>query len=186
MNQDLNIKLHKSQSEYPQPSQKPSNQEEIISNLQSELSKSQFTLKRKSQDILSLEFKVAESQIANRKIEQQLCSTSENSMLIEKYESLLEKYQKIQAEKTQIQSLYIDSSSIISEKNMKVQELTQKVGNLEEKVVRLSQKSYENTKGHINSISNTTTSRGTSGSSPARFRASREFLYSKFESKLAF
>ncbi|OMJ79347.1 hypothetical protein SteCoe_20639 [Stentor coeruleus] len=187
MNQELNIKAHISQSENPSP-EKPhtSNQEETIGNLQKELNKTLLLLKKKGQDITSLELKVTELQITVRKYEQQVQKSSGDSMLIEKYESLLEKYQKLQAEKSQIQSLYIDSSSIISEKALVIQEMSQKIYNLEEKIAFLNSKSQENSKTNFNSVTNTATSRGTNKSSPTRSRISRSFLYSKFESKIPF
>lgn len=187
MNQELNIKAHISQSENSSPEKsQTSNQEETIGNLQKELNKTLLLLKRKGQDVISLELKVAELQITVRKLEHQAQNSSGDSMLIEKYESLLEKYQKLQAEKSQIQSLYIDSSSIISEKALIIQEMNQKIYNLEEKLVVLNSKSQENSKTNFNSVTNTATSRGTNKSSPNRNKISRSFLYSKFESKLPF
>lgn len=178
MNQDLSIKIHISQIENASPENfQGQNGEATINILQKELNSSLHLLKKKNQDLINLELKVADAQTFLCKLEQKHEDFMGDSILVEKYESLLEKYQKLHAEKAQIQRLYIDSTSIISEKNIIIQEMAKKIYKIEEKMSIFNHKSQENSKTNLNSVINTATSKGTNKSSPTRSKTPKGFLF---------
>lgn len=177
MNQDLSIKIHISQIENGSPENFQGLNGPTISVLQKELDGSLHLLKKKNQDLINLELKVADAQFSLCKLEQKNEDFIGNSILVEKYESLLEKYQKLNAEKVQVQRLYIDSSSIITEKNIVIQEMAKKIHKIEEKMSMFNHKSQENSKANLNSVINTATSKGTNKSSPTRSKTPKGFLF---------
>lgn len=144
--------LKVSQSEHGSP-EKMRNEGFKVEYLKLELEKTQQLLRKKSQELIDLEFKSSQNTPRD-----DFATLDKELVYYQKYENLIEKFHKLQSEKTQIQNLYVMASTAISEKNQRIQELSNKVFEFEERLLS-NTKTSESMRHHSSSI--TAASRGT-------------------------